>query len=62
MNLLFFFFFLGACFLGLTNATTCSPAEMRRFMVCMEKCKADKLICRKRCHVGCRGLKKGRSV
>ncbi|CAJ0597568.1 unnamed protein product [Cylicocyclus nassatus] len=49
MNLLFFFFFLGACFLGLTNASTLSPEESRRFMECFNKCKADKWTCQKKC-------------
>ncbi|CAJ0597771.1 unnamed protein product [Cylicocyclus nassatus] len=49
MNFLFFFFFLAACYLGLTNASTLSPEEARRFMECMKKCKGDKWTCQRKC-------------
>ncbi|CAJ0597451.1 unnamed protein product [Cylicocyclus nassatus] len=49
MNLLFFFFFLGACFLGLTNAEIFTPEKWKRYMECMKKCKAAKSICERKC-------------
>ncbi|CAJ0597553.1 unnamed protein product [Cylicocyclus nassatus] len=49
MNLLFFFFFLGACFLGLTNALRLTPEEKRYYMECVKNCKGAKSICHKKC-------------
>ncbi|CAJ0597588.1 unnamed protein product [Cylicocyclus nassatus] len=49
MNLLFFFFFLGACFLGLTNAKSLTPEEKQRVDECLKNCKHDEKTCYKKC-------------
>ncbi|CAJ0601825.1 unnamed protein product [Cylicocyclus nassatus] len=48
MNFLFFFFFLGACFLGLTNAIGLlervrKMQEKPSFKECVKKCNNDKM-------------------
>ncbi|CAJ0599330.1 unnamed protein product [Cylicocyclus nassatus] len=49
MNFLFFVFFLGACFLGLTNAGDLTPEEKQLLDGCMKNCKDNKDTCYTKC-------------